>query len=433
MKRFKMLFLLAILMVGLLAEHRALAQPGLSVSFQTFYNELSPYGRWTSHPQYGSIWTPYVDRDFQPYATNGQWMMTEYGNTWVSDYDWGWAPFHYGRWFYDDFYGWAWVPDYEWGPAWVDWRTGGGYYGWAPMWPGIRVGFSFNIPLDFWVFVPQRYISRPRVFGYCLPRTRVVNVFHQTTIINNYYRNDNRVYAYGPRHSEIERVTRSNVPVYRSDEVRGSRYTSTRQDADGTYRANGTSESRLYRQDRNENGSINSNRRLSQSEATDRGAASNRTYDANTSRRGRSSYESNDDNRRDSYSNRTNEADIFSPQRSYESAEPSSRARSNTRTNGHESSSRYSMPEGRSSAERPVMGSRGMESRSSGNSDYSGSRPRSSSQVPSRSNSQYSERARTQAPAAQNYERSSGAPRSSGSSSTNSSERPSSNRSRGPR
>ncbi|HEX8531586.1 MAG TPA: DUF6600 domain-containing protein, partial [Cytophagales bacterium] len=94
----------------------AAAQPGLSISFRTFYEELSPYGGWITHPAYGSVWVPDAGRDFQPYATNGYWVMTEYGNTWVSDYPWGWAPFHYGRWFFDDYYGWAWVPGPEWGP-----------------------------------------------------------------------------------------------------------------------------------------------------------------------------------------------------------------------------------------------------------------------------------------------------------------------------
>lgn len=112
------------------------AETPMGVSFQVFYDELSPYGDWINDPRHGYIWLPYVDRDFHPYGSNGHWAMTEYGNTWVSYYDWGWAPFHYGRWLYDDYYGWAWVPGYEWGPAWVNWRTGGGYYGWAPLGPG---------------------------------------------------------------------------------------------------------------------------------------------------------------------------------------------------------------------------------------------------------------------------------------------------------
>ncbi|MFA6795615.1 MAG: DUF6600 domain-containing protein, partial [Proteiniphilum sp.] len=87
-------------------------QDNSGISFNVFYNELRPYGRWINNGRYGRVWVPNVGRDFHPYATNGYWVMTDYGNTWVSDYSWGWAPFHYGRWFYDDYYGWSWMPGY---------------------------------------------------------------------------------------------------------------------------------------------------------------------------------------------------------------------------------------------------------------------------------------------------------------------------------
>ena len=436
MKKSRILYLFAFFALSAWIGTPATAQPGVAVSFQTFYNELSPYGRWSSHPQYGSIWMPYnVDRDFQPYATNGQWMMTEYGNTWVSDYDWGWAPFHYGRWFYDDFNGWAWVPDYQWGPAWVDWRSGGGYYGWAPMWPGVRVGVSFNIPFNFWVFVPQRYVYRPRVFGFCVYGNRYRNVYNQTTIINNYYRNDNRVYAYGPRRSEIEQVTRGSVPVYRADEIRGSRYTSGRQSSDGSYRANGNSESGLYRQDRdNDNG--NSNRSSRQAFESDNGGTSNRgTYESGSSSRSRGSYESG--------SSRSYESTVPSSSRTYESGEPSSRARSGySRGSGSTpGSSTYRSPEGRSSVESPSGRTRSSASSRSSSpysapearSGNSSSRARSMEQSSSRSSSGYSQPSRSSSPrmeAPASRGRSSEAPSRSNSNSSSSS---SSSRSRGPR
>src|SRR5579883_2551035 len=93
-----------------LAFTKASAQPGVSISYQEFYDELSPYGQWVEDPSYGYVWVPYVDDDFRPYYTRGHWVMTEFGNTWVSDYNWGWATFHYGRWTYDDYYGWVWIP-----------------------------------------------------------------------------------------------------------------------------------------------------------------------------------------------------------------------------------------------------------------------------------------------------------------------------------
>src|SRR5208283_644645 len=111
----------------------------------------------------GYVWIPNVDAGFSPYQSNGHWVMTDYGWTWVSDYPWGWAPFHYGRWAYDNFYGWFWVPDIYWGPAWVCWRHCPGYYGWAPLGPGISisVGFSWcnNIPYNHWVFIDEQHIN----------------------------------------------------------------------------------------------------------------------------------------------------------------------------------------------------------------------------------------------------------------------------------
>ncbi|SMC68926.1 DUF6600 domain-containing protein [Pedobacter africanus] len=183
------------------------------VSLQSFYDELSPYGTWIQDPQYGYVWRPDVEQgDFRPYYTNGRWVMTEYGNTWVSNYDWGWAPFHYGRWVYNRFNQWIWIPDTVWGPAWVSWRSGGGYYGWAPMGPGMNININFNIPDLWWVFVPQRniyYDSFPRYYS-----RRNVVIINRTTIINNTYVHNRRSYYTGPRADDIRRDTRQDVRVY---------------------------------------------------------------------------------------------------------------------------------------------------------------------------------------------------------------------------
>lgn len=189
------------------------------VSLQVFYDELDPYGTWMEHRTYGYVWIPSVDRGFVPYSINGYWVQTEYGNTWVSDYSWGWAPFHYGRWFYDDFYGWIWVPDSEWAPAWVTWRNGGGYYGWAPLMPGLSVNVSVNyynsIPNNYWVFVPHRYILHRHFHRHYVPRPQVVTVYRQTTIITNNYNYGSRsTFFTGPSRREIERTNRERVEVY---------------------------------------------------------------------------------------------------------------------------------------------------------------------------------------------------------------------------
>ena len=111
---------LSILFLGSFNNSVSAQRVGISISYQTFYDELSPHGRWIDYPDYGYVWTPNMGPDFYPYSTGGHWVWTDdYEWMWVSDYSWGWAPFHYGRWFHDPFYGWMWVPGYDWSPAWV--------------------------------------------------------------------------------------------------------------------------------------------------------------------------------------------------------------------------------------------------------------------------------------------------------------------------
>jgi hypothetical protein len=201
---------LLLLLTG--TTQKVMAQ-GEDVSLQSFYDELSPYGTWIQDPQYGYVWRPDVEQgDFRPYYTNGRWVMTEYGNTWVSNYDWGWAPFHYGRWVYNRYNEWVWIPDTTWGPAWVSWRSGDGYYGWAPMGPSLSININFNIPDLWWVFIPQRniyYDSFPRYYS-----RRNVVIINNTTIINNTYVRNRRTYYTGPRADDIRRATRQDVRVY---------------------------------------------------------------------------------------------------------------------------------------------------------------------------------------------------------------------------
>lgn len=120
-----------------------------------FEEPLAAYGRWMTYPGYGRVWQPsvaVVGAGFRPY-THGHWVMTEYGWTWVDHHPFGWATGHYGRWFYDSIYGWLWLPGTVWAPAWVSWRSGGGYLGWAPLPPGAFFGGAYSIYDTAWVFV----------------------------------------------------------------------------------------------------------------------------------------------------------------------------------------------------------------------------------------------------------------------------------------
>ena len=204
--------------------------PAPEVSYQSFYDALSPYGQWIDNPQYGYVWMPNVGPDFKPYATNGNWVYTDGGWTWASNYPWGWATFHYGRWFFENGYGWMWIPGNEWAPAWVSWRQSPDYYGWAPLGPSVSISVSagggYNPPAHYWCFVPQQYVTSPHVNNYYVSEQQnvtIINnttVIHNTTIVNNTVNNttivnnnvtNNHVtvnnYAGGPDPAEVSRVT----------------------------------------------------------------------------------------------------------------------------------------------------------------------------------------------------------------------------------
>ncbi len=191
--------------------------PGEGVTYQRFYDELSPYGNWIHNGQYGYVWAPF-ERGFRPYSTNGRWVYTSMGWTWKSNYRWGWAPFHYGRWLYDSFYGWVWVPGYEWAPAWVAWGGSAGYYGWAPLGPGMSININIGaIPARNWCFVPSRYINSSRLDRYYVRPSQNVTIINNTTIINNNYydRSANRTYNAGPRVMDVERQTNQRIAPVR--------------------------------------------------------------------------------------------------------------------------------------------------------------------------------------------------------------------------
>jgi hypothetical protein len=146
---------------------------GLSInSREDFYEPLEPEGAWIEVGSYGRGWRPHhVDRSWRPYC-DGRWVWSDCGWYWESDEPWAWATYHYGSWVLDAGYGWVWIPDVEWAPAWVTWREGGDYIGWAPRGPrGIVVA-----PAAY-VFVEGR-----RFPEYHRSSTVIVN---NTTIINN--------------------------------------------------------------------------------------------------------------------------------------------------------------------------------------------------------------------------------------------------------
>jgi hypothetical protein len=123
-----------------------------------------------------------VDADWSPYS-NGYWQRTDAGWYWASDEPWGWATYHYGRWDSSPQYGWYWVPQTQWAPAWVSWREGGGYVGWAPLGPSGRGIVTVNrrgASPGGYVFVEERRFLEP-----VRPMTIIVNITATNkTVIN---------------------------------------------------------------------------------------------------------------------------------------------------------------------------------------------------------------------------------------------------------
>lgn len=186
------------------------------VTYQSYYDELDAYGQWVHTPEFGNVWVPAAGPGFVPYSSNGHWVYTSYGWTWVSDYSWGWCTFHYGRWDHDNYLGWFWVPGNEWAPAWVSWRSGNGYYGWAPLPPAygrVSETNSYAIPNERYVFVQSQYITAPDVYHHYEPRERTNDyVIHTTAVTRTYSDNDTHTTHFaGPPKEEVEKY--SGAPV----------------------------------------------------------------------------------------------------------------------------------------------------------------------------------------------------------------------------
>jgi hypothetical protein len=196
------------------------------VSFEFFHSSLTPFGSWHASGSYGQVWIPHLRViGWHPYAY-GHWVYTDFGWTWVPAYEWGAIPYHYGTWALDPELGWVWVPGYTWAPAWVVFRTGPSYVGWAPVPPGFSVGVSFafnDYGADHFVFVRESDFVAADVHRVAVPAERTRMVFRDTTIVNNNLKiEDDVVVNRGIDVQRVERVARAPVerePIERVPKV----------------------------------------------------------------------------------------------------------------------------------------------------------------------------------------------------------------------
>lgn len=203
--------------------------PAAHFEISLFWDALSPYGDWLWVDPWGWVWTPWdVGPGWRPY-TDGHWVWTHLGWTWVSERPWGWAPFHYGRWTYHSPHGWLWIPDTVWAPAWVAWRSGHGWIGWAPLPPQARwrIGFGLDLGgIDLglsivehgWSFCGERDFLDRRVDRRLASLPRHAYLLRETRDATRYEEIERRVAVRSFDVEEIERQV-GTVPRYRIEDL----------------------------------------------------------------------------------------------------------------------------------------------------------------------------------------------------------------------
>ena len=186
--------------------------------------DLDEYGRWSSLPGYGMVWTPTaVEPGWSPYV-EGHWVWQDpWGWTWVASEPWGWAPYHYGRWVvYSS--RWYWVPvppsapRVAYSPALVAFVGGGGgrasfsvsvgiggAVGWFPLAPAD--------PLVPW-WGPRASVTNVNVTNVTYVNRTYITVVNQNTFVsgtlvkNNIVRDQNVI-----RQVRAAPVARGPLPI----------------------------------------------------------------------------------------------------------------------------------------------------------------------------------------------------------------------------
>lgn len=208
-------------------------ESGGSGGYDTFYSKLEPYGSWRETSDYGYVFQPNTaeqSRNWRPY-TDGRWVYTQAGWTWKSDEPFGWATYHYGRWTRLRNVGWVWVPGDEWAPAWVSWRKGNDYVGWAPLPPEARFERGkgihhwadnyYDIGPEQYAFVPTNDFGNQELARAVVAPERNVTIISQTTNVTNITYNNTLIVNQGPDYDELRKHTRQPIEHLRLDRQTG--------------------------------------------------------------------------------------------------------------------------------------------------------------------------------------------------------------------
>ncbi len=195
----------------------------LEADFGEFTAALAPYGRWLEVAGYGTCWSPDVEPHWAPY-TEGYWAYTDAGWTWVSREPFGSIVFHYGRWLMTS-EGWCWVPGQDWGPAWVSWRSGDKYVGWAPLPPevpwnakrgiGSWVDVQSDIGPGYYRFCTVEDFGSPYMREVVFPVARNTGVFVTTRNVTHITVHQETIFCAGPSYVWVNSRCAHPVPTLR--------------------------------------------------------------------------------------------------------------------------------------------------------------------------------------------------------------------------
>jgi hypothetical protein len=117
--------------------------------------------------------------------------------------------------------GWFWVPGNIWGPAWVSWRNGGAYIGWAPLPPDVEFVFGvgirtlpYPIPDTLWVFVDGQYFLHSGIYSYVLPVERNYTIVRTTISKTNIMDRNRVILNQGIDVETVNQLTKTKVSKY---------------------------------------------------------------------------------------------------------------------------------------------------------------------------------------------------------------------------
>lgn len=207
---------------GSIPQPQSQGQAGpMQSDYDVFYTRLSSEeGSWVEAGNYGYCFRPRVSGDWRPYR-DGHWVWTDHGWYWDSNERFAWATYHYGRWVNIGGTGWCWVPGNQWAPAWVSWREGDQYVGWAPLPPEAEGSEHrsisswsdsyYDIGPAAYAFIRYSHWHKPSYAQYIEPPERNVQIISGTKNVTNIVTNNNVINNFGPPVQTVATKSHQNI------------------------------------------------------------------------------------------------------------------------------------------------------------------------------------------------------------------------------